>query len=143
MLRGLGSNSKRLRVRYLSFEDEVLTYLRLCWLWSWSLAATFAVKPDQGIRFNPLRVLAGEVGIAVAGAKFHRMAARESDIIDFAHLCGWSVSALNQKFLSSLFRVLGEAGLIEARTLAQVSMQVLMADKLAASALAYMSQRSW
>ena len=64
-----------------------MTHLRLCWLWSRSVAATVALKLDGSLHFDPLRIFAGEVGIAVAGAKFDRMATGENDVMDFAHLC--------------------------------------------------------
>lgn len=41
--------------------------------------------------FGSLGVLAGEIGIAAAGAQFDGMAAAENDVVDFAHLCGFCV----------------------------------------------------
>ncbi len=57
----------------------------------WRIEATLAVKLALrlGLDLNLLWVFAGVIWVAVAGARFHGVAAREDDVVDFAHLCDY------------------------------------------------------
>ncbi|KAF7507169.1 hypothetical protein GJ744_010851 [Endocarpon pusillum] len=67
--------------------------------------ATSAVKLCRRLRLDLLWVFAGEIGVAVAGAGFHCMAAREVDVVDSAHLPGYDWFDRIRNFLGSFLGV--------------------------------------
>ena len=75
--------------RLLPSKEEILTYLRRCWLKLWRVEATLALKLCRRLRLDLRWVFALEIGVAVAGARFHGMAAREDDVVEFAHLSAY------------------------------------------------------
>ncbi len=52
-----------------------------------------------------LCVFAGVIGVAVAGARLQGMAAREDDVVGFAHLCGYGCFEQIRGLLGDFLRV--------------------------------------
>lgn len=100
-LPGSATKAKGVRGRLLISQEEVLTYLRRCWLNLWCVQAALAVKLWRGLRLDLFWVFAGEIGVAVADAGFHDMTAREDDVVNSAHLSGYDGFDRIRNFLGS------------------------------------------